>query len=172
MKNKIIVTGLALCLSSSLYATSFFSNDVDDSYKKFHNELVSFFGSDSFFATPHKYYKLNLTTNYPKMDVFEEKNSYRFKFSLAGIDKKDIKVTITDENILTVSGTQKELSKQEKKDIIRQEQYWGTFSRSISLPEDINSKDIKTKYHNGILEIIVKKDTTKSKKGVRELSID
>jgi len=172
MKKVLVSAGLALGLATTLNATSFSTNDTDDHYTKFHNDIVSFFNNDSFFSTPYKHYKINLSNSYPKMNVFEDTKSYKFKFELAGIDKKDIKVTITDENILTVNGTKKELSKQEKKDIIRQEHYYGAFSRSISLPEDIDSKNIKTKYNNGVLEITINKDTKKVKKGVRTLTID
>lgn len=173
MNNKLITAGLAFCLGTTLNATSFFSNDVDGHYKQFHNEIARFFNNDGFFTTsPYKQYRINLSTSYPKMNAFENKKSYTFEFELAGIDKKDIKVSITDQNILTITGSKKELTKEEKKDMIRQEQYYGSFSRSISLPDDINSNKIKVKHKNGILKVIIDKDIRKAKKGVRILSID
>lgn len=172
MKNKLILTSLAFCLGTTLNASSFFTNNEDSHYKQFHDEVVKLFNDDSFFTTPYKYYKINLSNSYPKMNAFENKKSYTFEFELAGIDKKDIKVSITDQNVLTVSGTKKELTKEEKKDMIRQERYYGSFNRSFSLPDDVDSNKIKVKYQNGILKVIVNKDTKKIKKRVRVLSID
>ena len=146
MLNKLMLSGIAFFLGSTLHATPFFVQDIE-----------KFFNNDSFFSTPYNYYKLQLSTTYPKMNLFQEDKRYIFEFELAGIDKKDINVTITDKNILTISGTKKRLSKEEKKNIIKQERYYGSFSRTISLPDDINAKKIKITYKEGILKIIIEK---------------
>lgn len=172
MKKKLILSGLAICMATSLNAVSLFASNEDNHYNQIHKEIASFFNNDSFLTIPHHQYKINLSSSYPKMNAFENKKSYTFEFELAGIDKKDIKVTITDQNILTITGSKKELSKEEKKEIIRQEQFFGKFSRSMSLPDDINNDKIDLKYNNGILKIIVLKDMKKAKKGFRTLSID
>ena len=172
MKNKLILSALTVFMATSLNALSLFSNEEDNHINEVHKEIVSFFNNDSFFSTPYHHYKLNLSTSYPKMNVFDNEKSYKFEFELAGMDKKDIKVTITDQNILTVTGVKKEISKEEKKDLIRQEQFYGKFSRSVSLPDDIDSQNIDLDYNNGILKIIVAKDMKKIKKEIRTLSID
>lgn len=172
MKKKFLLAGLAICITTSLNAISLFNNSDDNHYNQIQKEISSFFNNDSFFTTPYHHYKINLSSSYPKMNVFENEKSYTFEFELAGIDKKDIKVTISDQNILTITGTKKELSKEEKKELIRQERFFGTFSRSMSLPDDINSNEIDLKYNNGILKIVVEKDMKKAKKGIRTLSID
>jgi len=172
MKNKFLLSGLALCVATSLNATSLFVNDVNDHYKQFHKEIENFFGNDSLFNFPYKQYKIKLSNIYPKMNAFEEKDKYIFEFELAGIDKKDIKVTINDENILTIKGDKKEFTKEEKQNIIRQERHYGSFTRSLSLPDDIDSNKITINYKNGILKVTVLKDKKKIKKGIRTLSID
>ena len=45
--------------------------------------------------------------SYPKMNAFENEKQYIFKFELAGIEKKDIKVSISNQNILSISGEKK-----------------------------------------------------------------
>ena len=172
MKNKIVTSLLAMGLATSLNATPFFTIDEDNNYRQLHNDIIKLLNSESFFTTPYKEYSRYFSSSYPKMNAFENDKNYTFQFELSGIDKKDIKVTITDQNILTIVGKKKELSKEEKKNIIRQEHYYGSFSRSVSLPDDIDADKIKVKYNNGVLEVIVDKDIKKIKKGVRTLSID
>lgn len=176
MRKRLLLAALTLGLSTTLNATPLLTDSdseiINKHYKQFHNELMKFFGDEGALGSHYKQYKNNFFAIYPKMNAFENEEDYTFEFELAGIDKKDIKVTINDQNILTVSGTKKELSKEEQQSIIRQEHYFGTFSRSLSLPEDANSKDIKVKYDNGILKVIVTKDKTKQQEKVRTLKID
>lgn len=176
MKNKFLLSTFALGLTTFLNANTFFvDNDselINKHYKQFHNELIKFFGEDSPFTTQYKHYKNNILAPYPKMNAFENEDNYTFKFELAGIEKKDIKVTLDKQNILMITGVKKELTKEEKNNIIRQEHHFGSFSRSLSLPEDINTKNIKVQYDNGILKVIVAKDKTKNKEKVKTLPID
>ena len=172
MRNKIVTSLLAMGLATSLNASSFFSDNKEDSYLKFHNEIIKMFDNDRFFHFPSSSFKMNIASSYPKMNVFENKENYIFKFELAGLEKKDIKVTITDQNILTITGEKKELTKEEKKDIIRQEHSYGSFTRSISLPDDIDSDNIKVKYENGILQVNIEKDMKQIKNKIKTLSIE
>jgi HSP20 family protein len=103
------------------------------------------------------------------MNSFEDKDSYRFEFNLAGFDKNDIKVTINSQNILTIKGVKKQLSKQDKKNLLKQEQFCGSFSRSISLPSDIDKNKINLTYNNGVLKIVIQKDILH--KDIRTLEI-
>ena len=172
MRNKIISSIVALGMATTINATPLFINDVDNNYRQFHNEIIKLFNDDGILGKPLTEYRKYISLSYPKMNVFENEKNYVFKFELAGIEKKDIKVTITDENVLTVTGEKKELSKDEQKNLIRQEHYYGSFARSISLPDDIDSNKIKVKYDNGILKVTIDKDAKKIKKGIRNLSID
>ena len=172
MKNKFLLACLSLGLASTLNASSFFTSDENHHLKQFQNEIHKFFNDESFFSFPYKHYKINFTNSYPKLNVFENKNNYTLTFELAGIDKKDIQVTISNQNILTIKGQKQELSKDEKKDLIVQEHSYGEFLRAISLPDNIDSKNIQVSYKNGILKVVVLKDKKKEKKGVRTLKID
>jgi len=143
---------------------------ADDLHKRFHDEIADFFNNDGFF-TPPGFARVNFA-QYPKMNVYEDDNAYTFEYELAGIDKKDIKVEINGDNILTVSGSKKELTKEEQKNLVRQERFYGTFSRSISLPDDINADEIKVSHENGILKVIISKDKNKSKNTTRVITIE
>lgn len=160
MTKKLLASSLALTLATTLNATSFFTTDFDNHYKNFNDEIAMFFNNDTLFKT------------YPKMNAFENDKQYIFKFELAGIEKKDIKVSITNQNILTISGEKKSLSKDEQKNMIRQEHFYGSFNRSISLPDDIDRENIKVTYKNGIVSVIIAKDLKKSKNKTQILNIE
>lgn len=165
MKNRLLLSGLGICLATSLNATPLFNNE-NEHIKAFENQILNMFNNNDVFFKSYKDY------HYPKMNAFEDDKKYTFKFELPGMDKKDIKVTIKDEHILSIVATKKELSKDEKKNIIREEQYYGTVSRYISLPKNIDSNKISLSYKNGILEVVVPKDMNKKKEEVKTLTID
>ena len=162
MKKRILLSGIFL--SASMEASSLWlsSSDID---KMFYNEISDFFDGNNIY----KHYKMNLSFRYPRMNSSEDKDSYRFEFNLAGFDKNDIKVTINSQNILTIKGVKKQLSKQDKKNLLKQEQFYGSFSRSISLPSDIDKNKINLTYNNGVLKIVIQKDILH--KDIRTLEI-
>ena len=160
MTKKLLTSSLALTLATTLNATSFFTTDLDNHVKSFNDEIAMFFNNDAIFKS------------YPKMNAFENEKQYIFKFELAGIEKKDIKVSISNQNILSISGKKKSLSKNEQKNMIRQEHFYGSFNRNISLPDDIDRENIKVSYKNGILTITINKDMTKTKNKTQILNIE
>ena len=85
----------------------------------------------------------------PSLDFSETSTGYHARVELAGIAPENVKLEIND-NILTVSG-----EKNEKKDIKEgySECFYGKFSRSISLPNEAEIDQIKSKLVNGALEI-------------------
>ena len=85
---------------------------------------------------------------------------------------EDIKVSITNQNILSISGVKKSLSKDEQKNMIRQEHFYGSFNRSISLPDDINTQNIKVTYKNGILIVTIEKDSNRNNNKTKILNIE
>jgi len=172
MKRKILFSCLALSLTSSLNANIFFNPEENSHYKSFQNEINKFFNDDHFFNFPYKHYRVNFSNNYPKLNIFENKDNYTLKFQVAGIEKKNINITINDQNILTIMGKKEELSKEQQANLIMQEHTYDQFSRSIKLPDHIDSKKIKTTYENGILQIVIQKDKNKKEEGIRTLQID
>jgi HSP20 family protein len=92
----------------------------------------------------------------PLVDVIEEKNSLIVKAELPGIDKKDIKISIS-ENTLTIRGDKKEEKEAKKEDYYCCERFVGSYSRTIALPVGIDKSKVKASYKNGVLEITLPK---------------
>jgi len=102
----------------------------------------------------------------PAVDVEETKNEINVKADIPGLSEKDLNVTL-ENNVLTISGEKKEERKEEAKDhhYIVSERKYGSFSRSIRLPEGIKSDGITAKFKNGVLNVsIPKTEQEKTKK--------
>ena len=92
----------------------------------------------------------------PAADVWETENEIVYAFDLPGIPEDKISVEFEDGS-LTVSA-ERERQHEEKEDrYYRFERRFGTFSRSIGLPQGVDESAINADYRNGVLEVHVRK---------------
>jgi HSP20 family protein len=105
----------------------------------------------------------------PSVDVFEEGNELVVKAELAGIKRDDIKVEFSG-NTLTLSGEKRGEEKVERKDFYRVEQSYGSFSRTLELPDGCNLEKVKASYRDGLLEIRIPRNAEVRK--VRKVPIE
>jgi HSP20 family protein len=113
---------------------------------------------DSLLGTHFDWTGRNLTgTVYPHVDITESNNEFLISADLPGLTKDDIKVSV-ENDVLSINGEKKrESEKREKDRYYHYERSFGQFSRSFSLPSNVDSKHIDAKYNNGVLEIRLKK---------------
>lgn len=97
-------------------------------------------------------------TNVMRTDVKESEKGYELHIELPGYQKEDVKAQLKD-GYLTISAEtdQNHDKKDEDGKFIRKERYYGTCSRSFYVGENITEEDIKAKFENGILKVIVPK---------------
>jgi len=100
------------------------------------------------------------STFVPKVDVIENGDSYELQIAAPGMSKEDFKIEVND-NYLTVSGERKLTNEKKEKNFHSIETQYGSFSRSFSLPENVDETKIDAKYNNGILELTIPKDEKK-----------
>lgn len=94
------------------------------------------------------------------LDLIESKDRYKIIADLPGMEKDNIKIMV-EKDVLTVSGERSRI-KDEEDDIVFSERYYGSFSRSFRLPENVVKSGVSADYKNGILEVSVpKKEETK-----------
>lgn len=99
----------------------------------------------------------------PSCEIAEEGNNYVLTFDLPGVTKDQVKVE-TDNDQLTVSAERKEEKKTESKKKYLSEVYYGSYSRTFTLPGPIDEKKIDAKFDNGVLKVTVPKtESTKTK---------
>lgn len=92
----------------------------------------------------------------PALDVWETDNEYVYAFDLPGIPEDKINVEFED-GVLTVSA-ERERSEQTKNDrFYRYERRFGSFTRTLGLPQGVSEGDISATHDDGVLEIHVKK---------------
>jgi HSP20 family protein len=92
----------------------------------------------------------------PAIEMFEKNNNYILRLEIPGVRPEDVDITLTGET-LTVKGERK--APEDIQDEAYQvcEMCYGSFTRSISLPEPVDSANIKATFENGILDIRIPK---------------
>jgi HSP20 family protein len=92
----------------------------------------------------------------PQFDVTERDKEIAITAELPGLEEKDVKVELVD-NVLTISGEKKaeKEEKDEKRHIV--ERSYGSFSRSLELPEGVKPEHIKASMAKGVLTVTVPK---------------
>jgi HSP20 family protein len=97
-----------------------------------------------------------------RVDEFRENGNLVLRAEVPGIDPdKDVELTVLD-GMLRIDAERREEEKQEEKGYIRRELRYGSFSRTLPLPDGVSEKDIKATYKDGILEVRVPVPETKS----------
>jgi len=97
------------------------------------------------------------------LDVYETKEKLVVKARVAGVNKEDLDVSISD-NTLTIRGTLSSGEETDTENYHMQECYWGEFSRTINLPVGVKEEEIDAMLKDGVLTITfdkVKQDTVK-----------
>ncbi len=86
------------------------------------------------------------------VDVYETKEKLLVKARVAGVDKNDLDVSISD-NTLQIHGTLTSGDESEAENYFVQECYWGEFSRSLALPVSVKEDEIEAVLKDGVLTI-------------------
>ena len=155
MKSMLLSTAAALLLTTGAAA------DTESSYDKDFQEMQKFINT---MVDSHLTRAKIGNFGYPRVNVQSTKENYIYEFDLAGVAKKDIKLSIDENNVLRLSG-KKESRKEDKSDkFIKQEIFYGSFNRVMQLPDDIDQTKIDTKYDNGILKLTIGRKAIKKPK--------
>ncbi|HKI87038.1 MAG TPA: Hsp20/alpha crystallin family protein [Thermoanaerobaculia bacterium] len=88
----------------------------------------------------------------PAVDIREDDNALKMFVEVPGMDRKDVNLSIED-NVLTVSGERRFEKDVEKEEYHRIERAYGTFSRSFTLPRNVDPEKVKATYKDGVLTI-------------------
>jgi HSP20 family protein len=88
-----------------------------------------------------------------KVDEYRENGSLVVRAELPGIDPdKDVEITVSD-GMLCIEAERREEEKTEEKGFVRHELSYGSFTRTLPLPDGVTESDITASYKDGILEI-------------------
>ncbi len=89
---------------------------------------------------------------YPAVEAFMKDGKFMVRVELPGIDPKDVDLSVVGDHLI-IKGTRKAHKEVREEDYLTKEIYYGSFERTITLPEGVVTDKIHASYRNGILEI-------------------
>ena len=95
----------------------------------------------------------------PSIDVIETSQAIKIKADMAGMKPEDVNLEV-EENVLTLSGERRFEEQVEEGKYYRIERRYGSFSRSIALPQGVDTDAIEAHFEHGVLEVVVPKVET------------
>lgn len=101
----------------------------------------------------------------PPCDLSETDKEYSLKVDLPGIEKKDVKIEVEGSR-LTVSGERREEKDEKTAKRHYQETSYGSYLRSIELPQVIDEKSVKAQFKDGVLTVTIPKNKPSNAKTV------
>ena len=103
--------------------------------------------------------------HFPPVDVCEKADEIVIKAGIPGVKKEDLEVTLL-ENTLTIKGQRSKDTEVREEDYYYLEQHYGSFSRSITFPVELDPEGMKASYKDGVLEIIIPKSKKEKPKQI------
>jgi len=120
-------------------------NTLQDQFNRLLNDVFDRKGEES-----------SLTAWAPAVDIYETEHELVVKADLPEVDPKDLDIRV-ENNILTIRGERKFEKKVKEENYLRVERAYGTFARSFTLANTVNSDAIKADYQNGVLTLTIPK---------------
>jgi HSP20 family protein len=102
----------------------------------------------------------------PSLDLAETKNEFVVKAEVPGMTPKDINISLA-QGVLTIRGEKKQEKEEKEENYHFVERSYGSFSRSVRLPGEVQSDKIKAAYKDGILRVTLPKTEETKKKEVK-----
>ena len=100
------------------------------------------------------------------IDLYQTRDNVIIKSTIAGVKPEDLDITIAND-MVTIKGERKKEEKIMQEDYFYQECYWGGFSRSVTLPVDVDSEHVEAQLKDGILTVILPKAAKAKTKKVK-----
>jgi HSP20 family protein len=113
---------------------------------------------------------LSRAMNVPAVNITEQKNDYLVSLAAPGLKKEDFKIDV-DGNMLTISSEKEETKEEKDKKFTRKEYNYSSFSRSFTLPEEINKEKIEAKYEDGVLKISLPRREEAKKPAAKNIAV-
>lgn len=109
---------------------------------------------------------MNITEWMPKMDLSETSDKIKIKMNVPNVDPKDISIEVDSDNCLTISGKTSSQSEDESETSYHLEREEGSFSRTITLPHNVDVDNIEASDKNGTMTIVIPKRPSEPKKKI------
>ncbi len=101
----------------------------------------------------------------PRVDISETDKEFLIKAEIPEVKKEDVKVAV-DDGVLSIRGERKQEKEEKGKKLHRVERFYGCFSRSFILPDNIDEEKIKASFRDGMLQLQLPKSEKAKPKSV------
>lgn len=105
----------------------------------------------------------------PAVDVTDTEKSYEMTAELPGMDERNVEVKFAN-GVLTIKGEKKEEKEEKKKDYHLSERRYGSFQRSFTVPDGVDTDKIEANFKNGVLTVSLPK-TPEAQKQEKHIAI-
>jgi HSP20 family protein len=112
-----------------------------------------------FGLAPFRNFGLSSDAFSPKIDVVDGETELKVRAELPGMDAEDVDVSVT-QDVLTIRGEKREESEDRGKDYYRVERSFGSFSRSVQLPCEVDPGEADATFEKGVITITLPKTRT------------
>lgn len=129
-----------------LFRDQFVNTQINSLFDSLFNDSLGKFERNVFFT--------------PRVDVLESESRFEIQMALPGIKKEEIKIDI-EKNVLSISGERKLESEKKEEKYHLVENFYGKFSRSFTLPENIDFENLSAELKEGILFVQIPKKEVK-----------
>jgi len=106
----------------------------------------------------------------PAVNITENKDNFEVSLAAPGMKKDDFKINV-DGNMLTISSEKEEINEEKEKKFTRKEYNYSSFSRSFTLPDEVNREKIEAKYEDGVLKLNLPRKEEAKKTSTKQITI-
>ncbi len=92
----------------------------------------------------------------PAVESYIEGDKIVVRADLPGIDAKNVEITVTGD-LLTIKGSREQKREEKERNFVVKEVSYGSFERSVTLPQGVKAEDIKASYKDGVLELTARR---------------
>ncbi len=107
-------------------------------------------------SVPPKIEKKSQSEGQLAIDVYETDDGFVIQSTIAGVKPEDLEITV-ENDMVTVKGSREKQTEEVGEKYYYQECYWGTFSRQVILPEEVDGSKAEAKMKDGVLTLKVPK---------------
>ena len=154
--------------SRTLPSKSDFSFPMQKMFDSFFDDFWN-----SFFNSKNEFKKdFNLKScDYPKIDIFSENNKMLLKAAVPGVDPNDVKVEITQDGLLKISGKSSQENRSESSNYFSKELRMSQFSRTVQLPKYLVNEEPTAEIKNGMLTLSWNIPNPEEKEKIRTIEV-
>jgi HSP20 family protein len=105
----------------------------------------------------------------PPIDLVEQDKAFQMTAEMPGLDEKNIEVNVAN-GVLTIKGQKEEEKVEKKEDFHLRERRFGSFARSVRIPETVDADKIEASFKNGVLKVTLPKKL-EAQKPVKKIEV-